>query len=202
MYEDITDNELLDKVSDNEIATETLFEKYKPLITGIAKKIYYSRKVNGIEIGDIIQEGMVGFSIAISTYNEKEEASFYTFARMCILRRILSSINAANTKKHQILNESISVENISEDPSTKENIFSDYESNPERLLIAGENTRELMKKIETVLTNFECEVFELKTAGFNYKEIAEILDKEPKSIDNAINRIKTKVSKYLKEKKE
>ncbi len=200
MYEEISDNELLDRVSDNEMATETLFEKYKPLITGIAKKIYYSRKVSGIEIGDLIQEGMVGFSVAINTYNEEEEASFYTFARMCVLRRILSSINAANTKKHQILNESISVENISEDPSTKENIFSDYESNPERMLIAGENTKELMNKIEKELTNLECEVFELKTAGFNYKEIAEILDKEPKSIDNAISRIKNKASKYLNEK--
>ncbi len=202
MYEDITDNELLDKVSDNELATETLFKKYMPLINGIAKKIYYSSKVNGVEVGDLVQEGMVGFSIAINTYNEKEDASFYTFARMCIIRRILSSITAANTQKHQILNESISVENISEDPKTKENIFSDYESDPERLLIAGERTKELIHDIEKGLTNLECEVFELKTAGFNYKEIAEILEKDPKSIDNAISRIKTKVSKYLKEKKE
>ncbi len=200
MYDGITDNELLDKVSDNELATEALFEKYRPLITGIAKKIYYSSKVSGVEVSDLIQEGMVGFSIAINTYNEKEEASFYTFARMCIIRRILSSITAANTKKHQILNESISVESISEDPSTKENIFSDYDSNPERLLITGENTKELIRNIEKELTNLECEVFELKTAGFNYKEIAEILEKDPKSVDNAISRIKTKINKYLKEK--
>ena len=200
MYDGITDNELLDKVSDNELATEALFEKYRPLITGIAKKIYYSSKVSGVEVSDLIQEGMVGFSIAINTYNEKEEASFYTFARMCIIRRILSSITAANTKKHQILNESISVESISEDPSTKENIFSDYDSNPERLLITGENTKELIRNIEKELTNLECEVFELKTAGFNYKEIAEILEIDPKSVDNAISRIKTKINKYLKEK--
>ncbi|MBR3198532.1 MAG: sigma-70 family RNA polymerase sigma factor [Bacilli bacterium] len=200
MYEEITDNELLDKVSDNELATEALFEKYRPLITGIAKKIYYSSKVSGVEIADLIQEGMVGFSIAINTYNDKEDASFYTFARMCIIRRILSSITAANTKKHQILNESISVESISEDPSTKENIFSDYDSNPEKLLIIGENTKELIRDIEKELTNLECEVFELKTAGFNYKEIAEILEKDPKSVDNAISRIKTKINKYLKEK--
>ena len=152
MYEEITDNELLDKVSDNELATEALFEKYRPLITGIAKKIYYSSKVSGVEIADLIQEGMVGFSIAINTYNDKEDASFYTFARMCIIRRILSSITAANTKKHQILNESISVESISEDPSTKENIFSDYDSNPEKLLIIGENTKELIRDIEKELT--------------------------------------------------
>lgn len=202
MYDDITDNELLDKVADNEIATETLFEKYKPLITGIAKKIYYSNKINGIEVSDLIQEGMIGFSIAINTYDDKEEASFYTFARICIIRKILSSIYSASTKKHQILNESISVENISEDPKTKEKIFSDYESDPERLLISGETTKELINEIEKELTNLECEVFELKTAGFNYKEIAEILDKDPKSIDNAISRIKNKINKYLKNKKE
>ena len=69
-------------------------------------------------------------------------------------------------------------------------------------MIAGERTKELIHDIEKGLTNLECEVFELKTAGFNYKEIAEILEKDPKSIDNAISRIKTKVSKYLKEKKE
>ena len=202
MYDEISDNELLDKVADNEIATETLFEKYRPLITGIAKKIYYSNKINGIEVNDLIQEGMVGFSTAINTYDENAQASFYTFARMCIIRKIMSSIYTANTKKHQILNESISVENISEDPITKENIFSDYNSNPENLIISGETTRELMYEIEKELTDLEREVFELKTAGFNYKEIAEILDKEPKSIDNAISRIKNKVNRYLETKKE
>lgn len=202
MYDAINDNELLDKVADNEIATETLFEKYRPLITGIAKKIYYSNKISGIEINDLIQEGMIGFSTAINTYDENEPASFYTFARMCIIRKIMSSIYTATTKKHQILNESISVENISEDPITKESIFSDYESNPETLLISGENTRELIYEIEQELTDLERQVFELKTAGFNYKEIAEILDKEPKSIDNAISRIKNKVNKYLKNKNE
>ena len=147
MYDDITDNDLLDKVADNEIATETLFEKYKPLITGIAKKAYYTNQTSGIEVNDLIQEGMIGFSIAINTYDEKQDASFYTFARMCIIRRILSSISAANRQKHQILNESLSVENISEDLQTKEKIFSDYESDPEKLLISGENTKELMDEI-------------------------------------------------------
>ncbi len=202
MYDEITDNDLLDKVADNEIATETLFEKYQPLITGIAKKAYYNSQVSGIEVNDLIQEGMIGFSTAINTYDENENASFYTFARMCIIRRILSSISAANRQKHQILNESLSVENISKDPTTKEKILSDYESNPERLLISGENTKELMAEIEKELTALECEVFELKAAGFNYKEIAEILGKDTKSIDNAISRIKIKINKHLKNKKE
>ena len=199
MYENMNDYDLLDKVADNEVATETLFEKYKPLITKIAKTAFYKNQTCGIEINDLIQEGMVGFSIAVNTYDDSKEASFYTFARMCIIRKILTSISSANRKKHKILNESISVENISEDPKAKEKIFSDYESNPEKLVMSDENIKELMTEIEKELTSFECEVFELKTAGFNYKEIAELLDKDIKSIDNTIQRIKTKIKNTIRE---
>lgn len=201
MYDNINDYDLLDKVSDNELATEKLFEKYKPLINKIASKAYYKNQKSGFELNDLIQEGMIGFSVALNTYNEKRDASFYTFARMCIIRKISSSITRAKRQKHLILNESISVENISDDLNKKEKIFMDYDSNPENILITDENIREIMNDIERDLTNLEKEVFELRTAGFNYKEIAELLEKTPKSIDNAISRIKTKTSKYHKENK-
>lgn len=201
MYDNINDYDLLDKVSDNELATEKLFEKYKPLINKIASKAYYKNQKSGFELNDLIQEGMIGFSVALNTYNEKRDASFFTFARMCIIRKISSSITRAKRQKHLILNESISVENISDDLNKKEKIFMDYDSNPENILITDENIREIMNDIERDLTNLEKEVFELRTAGFNYKEIAELLEKTPKSIDNAISRIKTKTSKYHKENK-
>ena len=201
MYDNINDYDLLDKVSDNELATEKLFEKYKPLINKIASKAYYKNQKSGFELNDLIQEGMIGFSVALNTYNEKRDASFFTFARMCIIRKISSSITRAKRQKHLILNESISVENISDDLNKKEKIFMDYDSNPENILITDENIREIMNDIERDLTNLEKEVFELRTAGFNYKEIAELLEKTPKSIDNAISRIKTKTSKYRKENK-
>lgn len=201
MYENINDYDLLDKVSDNEIATETLFYKYRPLINKIARTAYYKNQSCGMEINDIVQEGMIGFSTAVNTYDEHKDASFYTFARMCIIRRILTCISSANRQKHQILNESISVENISDDLRTKEKIFGDYDSDPEKLLVSVENVKELMDDIEKELTDFECEVFELKAAGFDYKEIAELLGRNPKSIDNAIFRIKAKVHKYLENKR-
>lgn len=200
MYEEINDYELLDKVSDDEIATEELFKKYKPLITSIAKKAFYKSKMNGLELNDLIQEGMIGFSIALNTYNEKREASFYTFARLCIIRRIVSSIQSYNRLKYQVLNESLSVDSITENVQDIERIFSDYESNPETMLITDEELKTKIKNINKGLTNFESEVFELKIAGFDYKEIAEILEKPVKSVDNAINRIKTKIHNYLKEK--
>ena len=201
MYDNINDYDLLDKVSDNEIATEKLFEKYKPLIYNIANKAYQKNKKSGLEINDLVQEGMIGFSVALNTYNDSKDASFFTFARMCIISKISSSITKSKRQKHLILNESISVENISNNLNQKEKIFTDNGSNPENIMITDENIREIKNNIEKELTNLEREVFELKTTGFNYKEIAELLEKTPKSIDNAIGRIRTKARKYLTENK-
>ena len=201
MYENINDYDLLDKVSDNEEATEKLFDKYKPLISKIATNAYYKNQNSGLEINDLIQEGMIGFSVALNTYDENKDASFFTFARMCIIRKISSSIVSANRQKHLILNESLSVENISDDSNKKEKIFTDNSNNPEEVLLSFENVKEMMEKIEKNLTAFEKEVFELKISGFNYKEIAEFVERDPKSIDNAINRIKTKTKKQLEKEK-
>lgn len=201
MYDNINDYDLLDKVSDNELATEKLFEKYRPLIRNIAAKAYYKNSNSGLDINDLIQEGMVGFSVALNTYDEKKDASFFTFARMCIIRKISTSLTSAKRQKHLILNESISVEKISEDLNVKDKIFSDHDSNPENILLSLENIKEIKSDIERDLTNFEKEVFNLKTAGFNYREIAELLEKSPKSIDNTMSRIKNKTNKYLKENK-
>lgn len=101
--------------------------------------------------------------------------------------------------KHLLLNESISVESINSDQNL-EKIFEDNGSNPEIQILSDENTREMIREIQDELTNFECEVFDLKVAGFDNKEIEELLEKDKKSIYNAIGRIKLKVDKYLKRK--
>lgn len=200
MYENLNDYELLDQVADNEFATETLFEKYKPLIYGIAKKAYYTRQNTGLEMNDLIQEGMIGFSIAINTFDDQKKTTFFTYARTCIMRRVNSTIVAANRLKHQILNESISVEILDSETNTDNQILSDTKNNPESLLIENENVQEIKKIIDSELTEFEKKVCDLKTSGFDYKEIAEILNKTPKSIDNAFSRIKTKIQKSLEKK--
>lgn len=200
MYENLNDYELLDQVADNEFATETLFEKYKPLIYGIAKKAYYTHQNTGLEMNDLIQEGMIGFSIAINTFDDQKKTTFFTYARTCIMRRVNSTIVAANRLKHQILNESISVEILDSETNTDNQILSDTKNNPESLLIENENVQEIKKIIDSELTEFEKKVCDLKTSSLDYKEIAEILNKTPKSIDNAFSRIKAKIQKSLEKK--
>ena len=200
MYENLNGYELLQQVGENEFATETLFEKYKPLIYGIAKKAYYTRQNTGLEMNDLIQEGMIGFSIAINTFDDQKKTTFFTYARTCIMRRVNSTIVAANRLKHQILNESISVEILDSETNTDNQILSDTKNNPESLLIENENVQEIKKIIDSELTEFEKKVCDLKTSGFDYKEIAEILNKTPKSIDNAFSRIKAKIQKSLEKK--
>ncbi len=197
-YDEINDYDLLDKVSENELATEALYEKYKPMINKISTQAYYKNTNLGIELNDLIQEGMIGFSIAINTFDDSKETSFYTFARMCIIRRILSYISMCSRQKHQLLNESISVEAITGNQNI-EKVLEDLESNPEKVMISDENTKELIRNIEEELTSFECEVFELKTAGFSNKEIGDLLEKDSKSIYNALNRIKAKIQELKKE---
>ena len=196
-YDDINDYEVLSMVADNEDATELLFKKYKPLIVGLAKKIYGMAQNTGFDLNDLVQEAMIGFSTAINTFDENKDTTFFTYAKTCIERRLYSLIKSASRFKHQLLNESYSVEDLATDSRSLENLLEDSSSNPESKLIDNENTKELIKNIQKTLTNLESAVFELKISGFNYKEIAEILDKDSKSIDNAISRIKLKVQKYL-----
>ena len=196
-YDDINDYEVLSMVADNEDATELLFKKYKPLIIGLAKKTYGIVQNTGYDLNDLIQEGMIGFSTAINTFDENKDTTFFTYAKTCIERRLISLVKSASRFKHQLLNESYFVEDLVSDNKSLENLLEDSTSNPENKLIDDENTKELIKNIQKTLTNLESAVFELKISGFTYKEIAEILDKDSKSIDNAISRIKIKVQKYL-----
>ena len=196
-YDNVNDYEILSMVADNEDATEALFKKYKPLIVGLAKKIYSTNQNTGLDLNDLIQEGMIGFSTAINTFDENKSATFFTYAKTCIERRLYSLIKSANRLKHQLLNESYYVEDLAHDNTTLENLLEDTTSNPEHKLLDSENAKELTKNIQKTLTPFESAVFELKISGFNYREIADILDKDSKSIDNAISRIKNKVHKYL-----
>ena len=196
-YDEINDYEVLSMVADNEDATELLFKKYKPLIVGLAKKIYNNNQNTGFYLNDLIQEGMIGFSTAINTFDENKDTTFFTYAKTCIERRLISLIKSASRLKHQILNESYSVEDLAQDNKSLENLLEDSTSNPENKIIDDENTNELIRNIQKQLTPLESAVFELKISGFTYREIADILDKDSKSIDNAISRIKTKVQKYL-----
>ncbi|NLL44715.1 MAG: sigma-70 family RNA polymerase sigma factor [Mollicutes bacterium] len=199
-YRDFNDNELLSYICENnEEANTILFKKYEPLINSIARKMYKYCKNTGLELNDLIQEGMLGLNLAINHYDEQKDATFYTFAKKCIERKMLSMIIGAKRLKHKILNESLSLEgNINDSDSIGlEAFISDSKNDPELVIINNEEEAELINRIKKRLTDFECQVFELKICNFNYKEIAEILDKSPKAIDNALQRIKAKAKEEL-----
>lgn len=198
-YRDLNDQEILDYISENQEYEEIIFKKYEPIIKGYAKKYYPYIRNNGIEMSDLIQEGMVALNNAMRQFNSSKEATFYTYAINCIERKMINVVANSKRLKHKVLNESISFELTSndEDMLTLENLFFNENENPEIMISSKENEEELVKKIKFALTDFENQVFDLKYNGFEYKEIASILDKDIKSIDNAIQRIKTKIKKII-----
>lgn len=199
-YKDFNDNEILNYISEkNEEAIELIYEKYKPLINKIASNIYKKYcKNTGLELSDLIQEGMIGLNNAINSYNDNKDTLFYTYAKTCIERIIINTVVGAHRQKHKILNESISFEvNLKDSDLNFDFFLKDNNTNPENIVIDMENSNELMQEIEEALTPFEKQVLQLKLDGFDYKEIAGIIDREPKNIDNAIQRIKIKIKKIL-----
>lgn len=203
-YKDYNDNEILSYISEsNEEAIELIYEKYKPLINKIATNLFKKYcKNTGLDISDLTQEGMIGLNSAINRYKENKDVLFYTYAKTCIERRIISSVIAANRQKHKVLNDSISFEIDLDNNINLGSFFGDTEYNPENIVISREENDELLNKIENVLTNVELQVLQLKLDGFEYKEIASIIDKDVKAVDNAVQRIRQKIKKIINESNE
>ena len=196
-YKDFNDYELLDYIAEgNEDANNIIIKKYEPLINKIAVKMLSFCKNNGLEKNDLIQEGMIGLNHAIERYQEKEDVLFYTYAKKCIERKIISVVIASNRNKNRILNESISYD---DDENLLLKFIKSQTPSPEEEILNLELEEDLLMKIKSVLTDLEEQVFSLLISGFKYKEIAQILDKDYKSIDNAIQRIKTKIKNTLSE---
>lgn len=198
-YEDLNDYELLSYVSEkNGEANEIIFEKYKPYIVDRANKLIIYCKNYGVEINDLIQEGMVGLNDAINTFNEIHDTTFYTYASKCINSRIISFIVKSGRLKNKVLNDSVFLDLYESD---KTNSFgkdlADNSYNPEEILIDEESKREILDIIDKYLTDFEKEVINLKINGFKYREIADMTGKEMKYIDNTIQRIKNKIRERL-----
>lgn len=200
-YKDYNDYELVNyAVNDSsEEANELLYQKYQPMIVRFAKKMLPFCSQGGIELNDLIQEGLLGLSSAIEHFNEQKNITFYTFARTCIERRMISTVVSTRRLKHKILNESVSFETKGEDNEfvSVDYLLKDETLDPEYVLLNNEREQILRNLIHDELTDFELQVFELKMNHFKYEEIASILDKNVKSIDNALQRIKGKIKKIL-----
>lgn len=164
-----------------------LLEKYKPLVKSRAA----SKFLKGGDPDDLIQEGMIGLYKAVRDYDPQNErgASFFTFAQLCIDRQLLKAIEASARQKRSALNEAISYEE-----EELENYSAGREENPEQIFLDQENADEKIGRILDVLSRTEKVVFNLMLRGYSYREIAEIMDRSPKSIDNAIQRIRKKTS--------
>lgn len=194
-YRDYNDYELLDFICEgNEDANNIIIEKYTPLICNLASKLLKYCHNNGIDYNDLRQEGYIGLNYAIQHFQEEKSTMFFTYVKKCIERKMISAIIKSTRLKHKALNDSISFD---DEDNMLLKTLKDNQSDPELLLEKYELEDSLMKKIKKSLTTYENQVFELYLAGFNYKEIAEILDKDCKAIDNAIQRIKIKVKKSL-----
>lgn len=177
-----------------------LMEKYKGLVRAISRPMFL---IDGDQ-DDLIQEGMIGLFKAIQTYHKDKGTVFETFAHLCISSQLYSAIKASNRKKNIPLNSYISIDSMDNGETEREGesgflldkTFADWQKNPEEIVIGQEAAKAMESRLFSRLSNMEKEVLGLFLKGLTYKEIAENLDKSPKTIDNALQRIKTKLAKF------
>lgn len=203
-YEALSDEDIVKRIqAGDQPAIDYLLEKYKYLVRNKAKALF----LIGGDKDDLIQEGMIGLYKAIRDYQSNKDNSFFNFADLCISRQIYSAIKASNRKKNIPLNTYISlytpVYRENSDSDDKENLVDIIHqknlSNPEELVIDKENTSMIEYELVRRLSDLEKQVLDLYMQDLKYVQIAEVLNKEPKTIDNALTRIKTKLNQVLKE---
>ncbi len=199
-YKDFTDEQLINIInSGDKEALDFLLDKYKNLVRKNARALF----LIGGDNDDLIQEGMIGLYKAIRDFNLNRENTFFGFANLCISRQIYSAIKASRRKKHAPLNTYISLyspafSDYDKEVSLVDVIYSNTEQNPEEMLIDKENVNSIELELGKKLSELEKKVLDLYLKGIGYTQIAEILKKEPKSIDNALQRIKSKLNFVLK----
>ena len=199
-YELLSDEELILKLRDGDNrVTEYIIEKYKDMVRKKSKAMY----ILGADHEDLLQEGMIGLFKAIRDYDAGRDASFYTFAELCVTRQIYTAVQAAGRKKHSFLNSYVSLygnqTGNEEDgyPELMQELVAWDSKNPEELMIDRENLESLETAIEQGLSSFEKQVLDLHLTGMGYIQIAKVLGKDEKSADNALQRIKGKLRKAI-----
>ncbi len=200
-YEGISDSELIIRLRDGQRdITDYIMEKYKDLVKSKARSMF----ILGADNDDLIQEGMIGLFKAIRDFDAGRDASFYTFAELCISRQIYTAVQASRRQKHIPLNNYISLyRNASDDADDDKYLIDSLQlsgnRSPEELVIDRENVDILEQRIEESLSTFEKQVLDLYVTGMSYVQIARVLGKDEKSTDNALQRVKMKIKKILKE---
>lgn len=181
----------------NRDALTYVLAKYKRLVLLKARSFF----LIGADHEDLVQEGMIGLYEAIRDFDPDRQASFYTFAEMCIKRQIISAIKAATRQKHRPLNSYVSFHKpLYDDPEkTLLDTIEDRAGDPEEMLIVHEDLMNFEAHMRKVLSPFEQDVLNLFVEGSSYAEISARLGKHQKAVDNALQRIKKKTNRYLRE---
>lgn len=199
-YDRMTDEQLLcDYKNGNQEIMDYLMVKYKSMVRKKARAMY----LLGGENEDLIQEGMIGLIKAVRDFDVTQKTSFSSFAELCVSRQMYSAIEASNRKKHLPLNSYVSLyedsEQVGEGRSLPliDTIESSKENDPEVLYFGKEYTEAFAEQLKELLSPLENHVLYLHLMGMDYRTIAELLGKSPKSVDNALQRIKTKAQKIL-----
>ena len=195
-YSEISDEELIERLRDGEEPiTEYIMNKYKNLVRSKAKSMY----ILGADSEDLIQEGMIGLFKAVRDFRSERGGSFAGFADLCISRQMYTAVEASERKKHIPLNSYISLYSGTvgsrEHAVPLQDVLPDHkEINPEEMVIDRETQEQMHKELKKNLSRFETRVLGAYLEGMDYREIAEKMGKKPKAIDNALQRIKRKVT--------
>ncbi|MDY6071552.1 MAG: sigma-70 family RNA polymerase sigma factor [Bacilli bacterium] len=199
-YRDLNDNELVYLCAENnEDAINLIVNKYKNCILMILKEYLKEYNIIGVEVADLYQEGLIGLMHAIHSYNPTRDVLFYTYANACIRTSLMSAIRQTFRQKNRILNYSYSLDKIFEDSGDNfYGILKDESYEPNKLLLSSEDENELINKLKSKLSKSELAIFELRLKGLSNGEIASLIDKDTKYIENSLFRIKRKYKELNK----
>jgi RNA polymerase sporulation-specific sigma factor len=200
-YACMSDEEVVDLARGTDaLALDYILAKYKNFVRAKARSYF----LIGADREDIIQEGTIGLYKAVRDYNQDKQSPFKAFAELCITRQIINAIKTATRQKHIPLNSYVSLNKPLYDEESERTLIDVISggkgSNPEELYIGQEDYSSIENKIGEMLSGFEREVLMSYLRGKTYQEIAEDLGRHVKSIDNALQRAKRKLEKYLEAK--
>ena len=190
----MTDEELasLAKAGDSKAELE-LFNKYRNVINKFSRGYF----LIGGDVEDLIQEGMIGLYKAIKNYSPDKDASFATFASLCIRRQIQSAIRNASTQKNKLLSSAVPITDEDDDDYGVFSITSG--DRPDEALINRQTNQEIFTGLKKLLSSLEFDVLKHYLAGLSYEQISQKTNLSKKSIDNALSRIKNKLSSIKKQ---
>lgn len=198
-YRQCGDGELIDRLRRGEtVIMDYICDKYKNLVRSKAKSMF----ILGADNEDLIQEGMIGLFKAVRDYDMGRDASFLTFAELCVSRQMYTAVQASRRQKHLPLNTYVSLDSSGIDDdregmSLAELLPDRMEPGPEELFLDKERVSYLERQIEKELSEFEKQVLDLYITGMSYSQIAGVLGRDGKATDNALQRLKSKIRKMI-----